>query len=73
MHTSSTAIYISSRTWNGNLAVDVLAHDVDVVLEDGADGDHRRVIRNGAGHKLADLLVLHHRLIVLDQVNLLRC
>ena len=56
--------------WDGNLAVNVLANDVDVVLENRADRDHWRIISDRSGHELADLIVLHHRLIVLHQIDL---
>lgn len=63
----------SHHTWNRDLAVNVLADDVDVVSEHRTDWNDRRFICHGASHKLPYLLVLHHRLIMLHQVHLARC
>lgn len=56
--------------WDGDLAVDVLAHDVDVVLKHGADRNDRGIVSHRSCHELTDLFVLYHRLVVLHQVNL---
>mmetsp|Transcript_26170 Transcript_26170/g.53598 ORF Transcript_26170/g.53598 Transcript_26170/m.53598 type:complete len:270 (+) Transcript_26170:912-1721(+) len=48
----------------------VLAHDVDVVLQHRADRDDRGRVRHGPRHEFADLIVLRHGGVRLHQVDL---
>mmetsp|Transcript_11967 Transcript_11967/g.26986 ORF Transcript_11967/g.26986 Transcript_11967/m.26986 type:complete len:692 (+) Transcript_11967:117-2192(+) len=54
----------------GDFAYDVLANDVDVVLENRRDGNDGSRIGNGPGNKLANLLLLGQRRIGLDEIDL---
>lgn len=55
---------------NGNAVDEVFTNDVDVVLEDGTDGDDGRRVGDGTGHELSDLLVLGQGCIGLDEIDL---
>eukprot|EP00982_Pelagococcus_subviridis_P009373 30919-Pelagococcus_subviridis.AAC.7 len=53
-----------------DLLADVLAHDVDVVLELRGDGDDGRAVRDGALDEFTDGVVLVRRRVLLHQVDL---
>ena len=55
---------------DGNAVDEVFADDVDVVLEDGTDGDDGRGVGDGTGDELSDLLVLGQGGIGLDEIDL---
>ena len=55
---------------NGDTVDEVFADDVDVVFEDGTDGDDGRGIGDGTGDELSDLLVLGQSGIGLNEIDL---
>ena len=55
---------------DGDRVHDVLADHVDVVLQLRTDGDDRSLLCHRAGDEVADALELDHRLLLLDQVDL---
>ena len=55
---------------NGNAVDEVFADDVDVVFENGTDGDDGRGVGDGTGDELADLLVLGQSGVGLDEIDL---